>query len=73
MIWWYFHRTITGIELATQEEFGIRPQDAKPCRGNAHTPYYMTYDHVDEDHVHVKAETKSTAILKATQLILQDE
>ena len=73
MRWWYFHRTNAGLELATQDEFGIRPPDALPSNGDPHTPYYMTYDHIDEDHIHLKAKDLEEAILKAMELLITFE
>lgn len=72
MRWWYFIRDEDDLELASEEYFTDRPLDAIYSE-NPHTPYYKTYNHIDENHVHVKASNYELAIKKARQLIKEKE
>jgi len=67
-MWWYFRIESGSLVLAEPSEFQERPLDANPCDGNVFTPWYNLEDHADNVHAHVKADTYSEALEKATLL-----
>lgn len=69
MRWWYFIREEDEIILASEDEFPDRPLDALPSKGDYHRPWYKLQDHIDAEHVHVKAKDYDAAYNKAKKMI----
>ena len=74
MKWYYFIRRVVDGEQRLYErplwtKLPPRPADANPMNGDPLTPWYMTKDHTDEKHVHVRAESRQQALLKSRDLL----
>ena len=70
MHWYYFTRS--GNKLRIQLHGGQippRPADARPDNGDPLTPWYTGMDHLDDEHVHVRASCREEAEAKAHDLI----
>jgi hypothetical protein len=70
MHWYYFTRS--GNDLRIQLHGGRippRPADANPDNGDPLTPWYTDQDHLDDEHVHVRASSRVAAEAKARGLI----
>ena len=72
MRWYYFIVKENEFTLANDSYFGERPMDALESHGNPHTPYYMTEDHWDKDHIHVYAKDLSYAKNKCKKILKGD-
>ena len=69
MRWYYFDRCGDYITLATYDRFLERPEDAHPCHGDLHRPWYRNDNHCDQEHVHVCAVDYPAALRLAKGLI----
>jgi hypothetical protein len=72
MRWWYFQRVGEKLKLAPLDFFTYRPSDATPS-DNPMTPWYDLYNHIDEVHVHVQAETYEIALALAYLMVKEKE
>lgn len=50
-------------------EFGPRPPDARPAHGNPATPWYQAGEHMDENHIHIKALDEYHALRRAHAML----
>jgi len=69
MTWYYFGRDGDEITLATNDRFLDRPEDARPCYGDLHRPWYRNDNHCDQGYVHVYAVDYPGALSAAKGLI----
>lgn len=59
---WYYVSVRIGedgepvFRVAEPASLGKRPKGANPCLGNPYTPWYRTDEHLDESHVHIRAQ-----------------
>ena len=70
MNWYYFTRS--GANLGGPVQGGRippRPADANPDNGDPLTPWYTDQDHLDDEHVHVRAPSIEDARTKAHDLV----
>lgn len=73
MRWYYFIRA--DNKLLPRRDGGHvprRPADANPDNGDPLTPWYETTDHLDDEHIHVLAESSEDAADKARTLARLD-
>ena len=73
MNWYYFTRSGANLcDLGGPVQGGRippRPSDANPDNGDPLTPWYRDEDHLDHEHVHVRAPSIEEARTKALDLI----
>ena len=56
------------FQVIDPKSIGARPDDANPCLGNPYTPWYQTEEHLDEEHVHIRAQDVHHAEARAKKL-----
>lgn len=70
MKWYYFARSGNALQIQLHGgRIPHRPADANPDNGDPLTPYYIDEDHLDDDHVHVRAVSVDAAKAKAHDLV----
>lgn len=71
MQWYYFHREADRAVLMKEgNNVPPRPEDANPATEGPMTPWYRTLDHLDDSHVHVRAENAIQACEKVAVMLV---
>ena len=71
--WYYFIRNGDNIVPMKPERLPARPHDANQDHGDPFTPWYETTDHIDSEHIHIRAASDSEAAALAKLMLRMEE